>query len=203
VSWWDQLVTWAEAHPNLSGWAQGAAAVLAILVAIIAPMVQHWMERKSTAEAERRQTKSLRARLTASVRFEIHEALRSLEARHEAIEATIQQYVIARANNQPFPDAALPARPLAVSDPTIYRAVADHIGEFPAGVLERVVGLYNYLAELDSLSGSTFSQIDYIQSERSSLPRARMLAGWAIAVLDKFRDADFADDANVTIPPQQ
>lgn len=186
------------ADPEAPAWVQAVGSTVAILIAVFVPW---WQRRKSLFDAacdRARQERRQLQRMVAGLREEIRAASDAAGRRQEAISETFRQLdeAVKRGGTLKMTGPIQPGS-MALTDGTIYRAVAAELGRLPTELIKSVVTFYSLVLDMSRTADGSPTAVEAYQSFLPSLPRARTYAAIVIRTLDKLEEAQFSTNANI------
>jgi hypothetical protein len=196
--------SWAS-DPSAPAWVQAIGSILAILIAITIPA---WQRRKSQNDAKierAREGKERLKRLVAGLRAEVNAAIEVAAMHRATAESTLSKAKNAAQAGSPLVIGENPfsAGSTLLTDAIVYRSVALELGHFPADIVHHIVMFYSNIHNLGRLVEMASSVFAALELVRDLTPRAQMNGMALLELLDKFRQADFASNADLRLDPKQ
>jgi hypothetical protein len=194
---------WSD--PNAPAWVQAIGTIVAILIAIAVPAWQRHAARKDAKIERMREAKEHLERLVAGLRAEVSAAVEAAAMHRETAERTLNQIERARQEGRsvvtdPNP---LPPGSITLTDAIVYRAVAPDLGHFLPQIVHHIVMFYSNTLHLERVIGAAGTVATSLELVQGLAPRAQMNGRILIELLDKFRHADFAANADLSLDPKR
>jgi hypothetical protein len=194
---------WSD--PNAPAWVQAVGTIVAILIAIAVPAWQRHATRKDVKIERARDAKERLERLVAGLRAEVSAAVEAAAMHRETAERTQGQIERAKQEGrlvvtEPTP---LPPGSITLTDAIVYRAIAPDLGHFPAQIVHHIVMFYSNTLHLERLIDTAGTVAASLELVKGLAPRAQMNGRILIELLDKFRLADFAANADLSLDPKR
>ncbi len=185
-------------------WVQAVGSVTAILVAFIVPWWQRRKARADALEAAAQFENSHLRRLVAALGVEIDEAVNASTRQEAGMRRTLAQFARAKEKGANLISPS-PVHPdaMQVTDAIIYRQAAAEIGRLPESLVKLVIKFYSTAGEINRITAIQGSFESTLTSLVHLAPRLRMFGALALHAIEKFRQADFALDADLAARPDE
>lgn len=190
---------WSD--PNAPAWVQAIGTIVAVLIAVAVPAWQRHSARKDAKAERAREAKERLERLVAALRAEVSAAVEAAAMHLETAERTFSQIETAKQEGRvvAIDPKPLPPGSITLTDTIVYRAVAPELGHFPPQLAHHIVMFYSNALHLARLIGAAGTVAASLELVKGLAPRAQMNGRVLLELLDKFRQADFAPNADLTL----
>lgn len=185
---------------DAASWLEAIGTLAAVVTAVVLWRMDRTRERETFARTEQERVR----RMAVALRAEIESAAKVAKRQQSTIADTLAAIAGAVQQGAQISNRGpLAAGSMALTDATVFQAMAPELGRLPDEMIRKTIDLFTFARDLERLVMIGADPIVAFRQIAALLPRFRMVAGMLLRVYDRFLAAACSENADLNLPKEE